>query len=356
MVLLDTNYLYYISGVIETLPENINMKNLKRHIQKGQCYISELTVIEFCVHYRNDIDKIKCIINTIKKYNIRIINYPHKLNNRIYEKLFEKSIIDIENNESELIEYINNAFELKIRIESQFILFWSINVATIYLGTNIYPGENYISESIQYMFANNLINLAILITGEEYSLSNNLKNDLRSYYKKEEKSIKNIILNYTLEICEYYIEMYYTSLENCNFFEFIENYDIFDINKKEKIVNSISSDAFFKKIEKRKNEQKKLVKPSVINTLENNMVLFEKAISKNFNQIVIKYYSKMFTSFFVDNKKIEKNAIIDSLLLNYYPSFIIITNDKYLNEFIAEYDHKYYENITKTKTKWTYGI
>jgi hypothetical protein len=48
----------------------------------------------------------------------------------------------------------------------------------------------------------------------------------------------------------------------------------------------------------------------------------------------------------MDKKKMDKNCIIDSLLLNHYPKYLLITNDNYLNGHIKSFDENYY---TKTQ-------
>jgi hypothetical protein len=72
------------------------------------------------------------------------------------------------------------------------------------------------------------------------------------------------------------------------------------------------------------------------------MDFYRNALSKNFSKIVIVYYSKLLRKILIDKKKIEKNCIVDSLLLNYYPKYLLITNDTYLNDHIKSFDANYY--------------
>ena len=64
------------------------------------------------------------------------------------------------------------------------------------------------------------------------------------------------------------------------------------------------------------------------------------------NPIIVKYYIVLFKKFFtIGGMKIDKNNIIDSLFLSYYPNYLILTSDNNFLKIIEEIDPNYHGKI-----------
>jgi predicted nucleic acid-binding protein len=213
MIILDTNILYYITEVVETKPHDMDIKELKEKIIRENVFISELSIIELCVHFMNDIDKIKHIFHELEELKIKIAAYPHKRNGDRKERLLPSNILEVERDEEEIRKLIGNALELRVEIESQFLLFWGINMATIYLGTKIYPDNKEFPEKIMNFMKENTLSMNKWIMGENNKLVGGIKSILKQYYKERPCiNLKDKIQYFLIDICKCYFEMYYASL------------------------------------------------------------------------------------------------------------------------------------------------
>jgi hypothetical protein len=176
--------------------------------------------------------------------------------------------------------------------------------------------------------------------GENNKLAVEIKYILKQYYKEKPGiNLKDKIQYFLVDICKCYFEMYYASLTECNFMEYKNN--VLSSERKKIINEYLDKDDFYKKLILFKTGDK-LVSNFLLENIDYNMDFYRKALSKNFNEIVIVYYSKLLRKILMDKKKIEKNCIIDSLLLNYYPKYLLITNDIYLNDHIKSFDGNYF--------------
>lgn len=344
MIILDTNILYYITEIVKTKPHDMDIKKLRAKIIMENVFISELSIMEFCVHFMNDINIIKYIFQKLRDLEITIAVYPHNRNGDIKERLLPSNILETDKDEEEIRKLIVNTLELRVEIESQFLLFLGINMATIYLGTKIYPDNKKFSEETINLMRKNTLNANRWIMGENNKLAIEIKHILKQYYKdKSGINLKDKIQYFLVDICKYYFEMYYASLTECDFMEYKNNVLS---NERQNIINEyLGNDNFYKKLISFK-PCDKLISSFLLENIDYNMEFYRKALSRNFSEITIMYYSKLLSKIFMNKKKLEKNCIIDSLLLNYYPKYLLITNDIYLNDHIKSFDANYY---TKTR-------
>ncbi|GHV03125.1 hypothetical protein FACS189485_05430 [Spirochaetia bacterium] len=351
MLLLDTNSLYYITGVEKKTPPNLDVNKMISEIRHHQRYITELNVLEVCTHYKDDILKIQTLVGEMIKLDIGIIKYPHTINTRKKEKLFEQDIRLIYQNLDELKEFIKNALELRIKIESQFLLFWASNIASLYLATE-FTENGAMIENVPIIFNTNLVCLALLITNEDEMFSMDLKEKLHQFYHDEKSiNLKDLIVEFVLSICKYYLEMYYVSLNNCYYIDYFCNIDDYNETIKKDVSLKLVNDPYYKRLEKREEEKKILIPEQLRKILENNLSHYEVKMNRNFHPIVINYYKELFLTFYSEMAKINKNDVIDSLLLNYYPNITILTFDNKLLNFIKQFNPEYYERIEEIKKK-----
>jgi len=74
-----------------------------------------------------------------------------------------------------------------------------------------------------------------------------------------------------------------------------------------------------------------------INEFEHELIT-----NMNMGKGIVRYYSILLEKLFTTGKKIEKNDMIDSVLLNAYPNFQLLTADKKLRSIIKSLDRDYY--------------
>ena len=342
-ILLDTNTLYYVAGIEENIPKDIKITNIRQKILQEGAYISELSVVEFCTYFFKKIDKIKILLNKMNELNISIIDYPHYRNGTKHSKIFSVNLNEIKDNALELEKFIVTALEIRISIESQFLLFLGVNLATLYLGSRIYPDKESFPKDILEMFTVNTLNLNHWVMGEDKLLSFTLKKMLLSFYLDNKSvNLKNEISKYLISLCKLYLEMYHTSITGYDFVDFL-NGELSAIEK-QRIKKSIKSDTFYERLQKIK-EGRKLISNILRENLEYNIEFYKISLSNNFNKIVIDYYVVLLNRMLTENKKLDKNNIIDSLLLNYYPEHLIITHDTYLLTHIRNFNLEYHNKI-----------
>jgi hypothetical protein len=84
-------------------------------------------------------------------------------------------------------------------------------------------------------------------------------------------------------------------------------------------------------------QREKLVNKIFIEKLDDKLKYYEDKLYNFMSPSVVKYYIILFKKFFtLDNKKIEKNNVIDSLLLSYYPENLVLTADEDFIKIMSE--------------------
>lgn len=114
--------------------------------------------------------------------------------------------------------------------------------------------------------------------------------------------------------------------------------------EREELRSNLANNAFLKKIRKKLNTEvcRNLVKEkSHGRSLDGALASFEKEMRITFSSGLTKYYSVLIKKLLTDGTRIEKNDIIDSFLMNYYPAFVVLTAEKRIRTIIKEIDEPY---------------
>jgi hypothetical protein len=343
--------IYYISGISKP---NFDVNKLQSELSKqSSVYISELSILEIYSHFRNDLLTLKIILNYLHINNYMVLPFldeKHTIVNNKFNELIGK--------DDTFLKYLaDDSLRIRIEIESRFLNYWSTCIASIYLAT--YYKNKPINKNINKELSNKIINAIIILNENNNIYSSNFWNILYDFYSDyDEKLFKDKVVEHILDKCMTFTNLLYVSFEGIDFMDFIENVDKYDADLKERLLKNISDDQFIKKIEKRKQCKKGLIDKSFLQALDDNLEYFENKINKIMNSCILKYSIILFKKFLtLENKKIEKNNVIDSLLLSYYPNNLIITSDSDFLKFMEEIDTEYYKKI-KTfieKTKRTNG-
>jgi hypothetical protein len=335
--ILDTNMVYYFS---EMSASNYDTKKMISLLKKhGTIYISELSMLEIYSHFRNDLESLKKIINFLSAGKYQIWPYFNK-DLTIVNKEFNELIKD-----DKFLKYLaDDSLRIRIKMETAFINYWATSIASIYLAIN-YNTKPIKGKNVK-MFTKNLFNTIVLFKINDNIPSSPLWDILYEFYKNNNESeFKDKIVEYVLDICDIFINLLHVSDKGINFLDFINNYDKYD-DKKNEIFENYLKDSFSRKIEKRRIQQTNLVNKEFIKELDDNLSHYESKVNRFMAPGIVKYYTVLFRKFFtLDNKKIEKNNIIDSLLLSYYPNNLIITADNDFLKIMNEINPSYYNLI-----------
>lgn len=329
---------YYITN---TSNSNLNVNKLQLELRNHNFYISELSMLELYSHFRNDILKLKNILNYLHIHKYMVIPYldnKHTIVNNKFNDLIGKDDFFLKC-------LADESLRVRIEIESKYLNFWSTCIATIYLA--VYYKDEPINKQINKELSKSIIE-AVLILNENHDIySSNLWNILYDFYKDyDENKLKGKIVDHILNKCMVFTNLLYISYEGIDFWDFLENVNKYDEKLKGKIFLHIFEDRFAKKIEKRKMFENRLINNSFIQALEDNLKYFENTINITMNPTIVKYYKTLFKKFFtIDGMKIDKNNVIDSLLLSYYPNYHILTSDSCFLKFIEELDPNYHSII-----------
>ncbi|GHV20576.1 hypothetical protein FACS189494_04630 [Spirochaetia bacterium] len=311
-------------------------KNIRERIHKYEYY----TTLEIYSHFRNDLNTLKIILNklSVLKYPV----WPH------FDKKY--TIVNHQFNamlkDDNFLKYLtNDSMRIRIEMESKFINYWAMSIASIYLAINY--NENPIKNDNVNIFTENLFNTILAFNSDDNIYFSKIWNILYEFYNdNDESKFKDKIVDYILTMCEILTDLLHISYEGVNFFDFFTNSSKYEDEKKERIFQKISNDLFTKRIEKRKLQKKELINKQFIQKLDDNLKHYEYKVSNFMNPCIVKYYIILFKKFFtLENKKIEKNNVIDSLLLSYYPNNLIITADEDFLKIMNEINSSYYNKV-----------
>jgi hypothetical protein len=327
--------IYYISGTSNN--SDLDVTKIMQEISGNNVFITDLSMLEICTRYRTNLATLKEIIKSLIDLNYPVI--PCLKNGH---KITRSNLISALKDDVFLNFIVNDSFEKKIEFESMILDFLSKNIATVNLTVNHNKDSNNIIS-----FANNL---------EKASShrSDKLRVILHDFYNDDDtRKFKDSVVEYILDLCEIYVYMYHVSDKGLDLFEFFEKFESHPEELKRDIFKKISNDKSLKYIKDRKSQKKGLICKEFIQELDKQLKHYNEKVSAVSNcPTTINYYTILFKKILtLEAKKLEKNDIIDSQLLGYYPNYLILTADKNFIKFINEIDKNYATQINTILTK-----
>jgi hypothetical protein len=309
--------------------------------QFDHVYISELSMLEIYSHFRNDVNSLKRILNILSELKYPVRPYFGDRNTIVNHKFNEM----IKNDEF-LKHLTNDSLRIRIDIEATFLIFWISTISTLFLSTKI-TQEPIKKVANLVAFNKSFAEMFLSLNSNDNKFKSMIWNDLYDYYQSgNESAFKDKIVDYLLDICEFFIIMPHVAEKGISFFDFIDNYDAYPDELRSEIIDTAINNMFYKQITKRKLTKRELVKKDFIDILKNNIDCYKIEMDRNMAPGVVRYYIVLFEKFLtLGGKKIEKNNIIDSLLLSYYPENLLITADHDFLMIIKEFDNSYYNEI-----------
>ena len=340
--IIDTNILYYIAEIGK--PCDLDPKKLLAELLSFESVqVSELTILEMFVHFRNEKRTIVKLIDFLVDKGIG----ANKILNQKYAFVDKDIIIAMQN--KFIFDYVvDDSARIKKEIENGYLRFWIFSIAAVYTATKLADefGEmGFNSPGFLKAYTEIVINLS----SESSSLGKAIALALDEFYEIEDTSLfKDKIIELTLNMCELLIGLLAVESHNIDFIEYIAKHEkgIDDKETNEKISIILNNDKYLTSVRKRRLNKKPLIQTEMIAEMKTNLVHLENGIFDLAGEGEIKYLKVMFEEFFINKgKKLNKNDIIDSIYLKYYPTWQLITYDGDFLKRINKIDSNYYNSI-----------
>jgi hypothetical protein len=325
---IDTNILYYISGVSETIYDRKKLlSNLNYY---DHWCVSELGILEMLAKFADQKYIIVSIINFLHDENIEI--------NPILEKKYSICNENINNALSHDIKFLNfltvEALRVKKHLENSYLRMLIISIAIVYLNLAFYKDK--FSDIKYQQFIDNFMLLSIGIDDEKSICKIEIENALEDFYKTQDQCMfKDRIIEIVADICETYLLFVEVESKGINFRDFIGQYDI-----KNEVYSEIeiihANNKLTRNISNRKIQKAKIVGNYSKEELEITLSRLKASLSNILPQGEIVYISELIKKILEHkDSKIEKNDIIDSMYFKYVPEYHLITCDEYMRKIIS---------------------
>lgn len=354
---IDTNLLYYLANISteqSTYDSTLLLNNLKSDYTEVE--VSDLSILEACVAFRNDRIKLIKIFNFIKNNNICINSIFHDEHN-----FNGNEIILNYNNPKYLDTIVCHAYKLKKDIENSYLRFWTTSIASIIVScksfsiNNVFSSNNYKNELATIMINSSLPESPL---GEYYELVLNDFYESNDKFSLRENRLKESIISKVFEFSESLYGFTEVEKRGIDYKKLLQKDNNFT-QEEWKIIFDIFSDKTITKLEKRKTSKSRSFEKEEIDNLHKNLLHFEETLSNagKISKWQCKYLRILFESILISkNQKLNKNDIIDSMFLNYYPTKQIISVDEGLQKKINMITKEAYDSKEVFNENYYYDI
>jgi hypothetical protein len=322
IAIIDTNIFYYISGLASYEKSYRIIPFIKDNYK--DFLVSDLSVLELIVKNRNNRDIIVDGVNYLVKNNIK----GHKLipETDSFIKYLDQSIMESNINFDKLID---TAFDLKLNIEREFLLFWfgytiSTFIAVIYdkADFDIYKFD---------LLEKQLMALFLSMKDEKGYIYGELSNYLLDLYDTGKESVFKQKINYLL-LNALFVATSMLESSSQGQLIFLDSPSKFD--------------QYLKNTENKNNKEIKLLEKKMIPKLEGTLDQIIDKLKPLIGHPLAKFYAILTKKFLsLENKLFNKNDIIDGLLLKSINDYQLLTLDKGFISIIKDIDQLQYNNI-----------
>ncbi|WP_411822423.1 hypothetical protein [Leptospira sp. 'Mane'] len=340
-IVIDTNILYYWSET--EISDLHNPILIEEELQGKQIYVSELSFYEFVVKYKDYPDRYIKICDFLANRQIGILpakpgiinhfirNFESYLKNESFQDLYTGILSNRIEIESELLSFLVESVAVELSLAINKISKNKLNSAKF---------EHYI---------------IALISSNQNHLKSELRKHLEEFYSSVAEEKSKVLKRNIHELLD---AILLASAINHNIVE--NDIDILNSKNIEHLMNNISNNLIRKDIVNHTLSKDSAVarKPFFVkyeNEISQLLLDFEIEMTKSMGRGLVKYYSYLIKKIFTTPRQIEKNDIIDSVFLNAYPSFQLITADKRFRKIIKELDSEYHlineEFLDRIKSK-----
>lgn len=339
-ILIDTNIFYYWSGLTTS---DIKKDKLEGKFKNTQIYLSELSIFELITHYSDNKETIRRAFQFILDNSIIIL----PINNTNYSIPLRRNLIALIDNQDYYNGLIQSTLKEKIDIEKN-ILFFMIESIVGVMGLFLYNKSGGLgAEDKNNKF---IIQLEAIILSNRNYLKSETAYILYKYYsnsdnKKFKKSIESLIISllYVVSINHNLSEHNFTLLDISP-----DNENRLTDEEQENIIQRFKEDTTRKKIQKIIHGQdiRKIISEKYFwTTLESVLTDYESEMDQSLAPGITRYYSNLISKILLEGRILEKNDIIDSLLMKGYGNYQLITADNKFLRIIEKIDTNYFNRI-----------
>jgi len=341
-LLIDTNILYYLSGV--SLVGGIDIKKLEQELSNYELLISKWSLIEIITN--NDISEQqrKIILKYIASKRIKVIPIigisifdfmPLNLADIIYSPYKNK--------------IINSILEGKKKCETEFMACYIKSVICIFSIALYYQLEEKGEKDKGYFM---FLTQSFILSNNDFIISKT-REFIDNFYLKNDESFKSEIdgFIYTLLYANTVTFMGIKQGYLHDLFPDIEivlsesgDEELSDVIFPSNIIDPLIDKLGGKDI---MNIAKKMGVTNIRKAMSDYDAVVGTHMSKGINKFNLAIIEKMLS----EGMKITKNDIIDSLLLEYYPQFQLFTFDDRFQKIIKVFDEQYFNFITNLESK-----
>ena len=344
IAVIDTNLFYYL--IDDTNSKYDSTKLLKCLSNEFEHFeISDLTILEMLVAFRNDKTGIIRRLDFLKENNFYVSPLFYKEHN-----FNGKEILNNYEEPLYLDKIIEHAYSLKKEIENSYLRFWTCSLASIIIDCKSFQDSKLVKQSD---YTNDLCSIIFNNNRKDGQLGLYYQKALNEFYESKDtfanrqKKLKESIINKIFEFCESLYGFTEVAKKGIDFKKIYNLDDNFTLEEWEDIFNSFY-DTTIENLEKRKKGTGRTFTSTEKEILHKNLIHYEEKLSSNPKtpKGQCSYFRILFENLLLsENQKIDKNDIIDSMFMIYYPKQQLITVDKRLQRIIKEINETYYNKI-----------
>ena len=353
-VILDTNILYYWANVSSS---NYDISKIQETISKyGTPFISELSLLEALVHFRNDKNSVRKLYTFLSDKHIGIIRYFKPEYSILTDELNE-----LIQNDNIFNRICNSAFEKKLKFESEFLSWWLVNLIAI-IGSYLYYKEPNLRDEKFYKFYRQFEALVYSIREADGFVVESLKNALEEFYKTEDEVTLKSSIN-SIYFTNFYTLLinYSCAINNSTISDLPTDSKKYSLENSQKILETLQSEELTKNLLKKMKEEEKIPTKRKGKALisEYNIDIeqafdeYKEILCKDTNNYFVEYLRLIMNKYLLDkNKKINKNDIIDSQIFMQTNGYNFLTADSDFLKIIENVDKKKAAKIRSEIEKW----
>lgn len=333
-VLIDTNLWYYAAGI--SLAGGVDTGKLVTELnrQSGIC-VSDISIIELVSHWSDPQNVAQCVDYSLKNEHrfvcaftfgtsvVEELIYQHKANYSDYQN-FRKSIVN-----------------QKKSIESELLRFCIESLEAAY--AHILEKDSQLdSDSKKQKFS---AHVHALILGNRPFVLSQITDAIEAFYASEDSGVFKDEVESLLSLLLFALHVSFSASSENDWFY---NESAMDSFKREDPTHRKKDHAIrgFEILSKRPNSTQ-LFKKNLVGLIESYRTEYEREMEKSIPVGVVKYYSAFMKKLLTEPRRIDRNDLLDSQLMNFWGVFELLTIDRKFLSIIELMDPGEYERIRK---------
>jgi len=342
-LLIDTNLLYYLSGV--SLIDGIDIKKLKHELSNYELLISKWTLVEIISNTEISEKQKETILEYIAAKKIKYIpiigtnifdSMPQNLADIIYSP-YKKRII-------------NSIIDGKKKCETEFMACFINSVISIFSSALYYKME---AEGEKDKGCFMFLTQSFIMSNNDF-INSKVEEFIHNFYLNKDETLFKSEIDGFIYILLYANTLTYIGVKHGYLHDLFPEIEILLLeSEKNELSDGILSSSVINSLLKKlggkdiKNFTKKIGEKNINKALSAYKSVVGTQMLKGICIFILAMIEKMLS----EGMKITKNDIIDSLLLEYYPQLQLFTFDDRFQKIIKVFDEQYYNFIIGLENK-----